>query len=108
MKEDWYDLDKVFLNENVLRTYEIFRNIEIFPNEYFEFYPEDAFTRQIKYISNFYDSREREITKTFKYLTKHEMDTFVDVASEKIINELMNKNSKIISQSLQTNNVNLK
>lgn len=88
MKEDWYDLDKVYLNENILNSYEIFKRINAFENKYFDFYPDNAFTRQIQYITNFYESRDRNITRDFKYLHKSEMDSFVEEAVQRILKEI--------------------
>jgi hypothetical protein len=91
MKKDWYDLDKVFLNEHPLRSYDVLRGITDFPNHYFDFYPENAFTRQIQYIADFYEKRERTLTRDFVYLTQHEMDGFVEEASKIITNDLERK-----------------
>ena len=91
MKEDWYDLDKLYLNKNNLYSYDVFKNIEVYENKYFDFFPENAFTRQIKYITNFYESRKRNIDRDFVYLNEKEMDYFVKKATEMIIEEINKK-----------------
>jgi len=91
MKKDWYDLDKRFLNNNELYSYEVFRNLKVFENKYFDFYPKNAFTRQIKYITDFYEARDKKIDRDFPYLNEEEMNYFVKKATEIIINELSKK-----------------
>ena len=91
MKKDWYDLDKRYLNKNKLYSYEVFRNLNVFENKYFDFYPENAFTRQIKYITNFYEARDKNIDRDFPYLNEEEMDYFVKKATEIIVEELSKK-----------------
>jgi len=91
MKKDWYDLDKVYLNEHRLESFEIFRNIKSFPNEYLEYYPQNAFTRQIGYISDFYDKRDRNIDRDFPYLAKEEMDDFINDATYNIVTDFKEK-----------------
>jgi len=57
-----------------------FSKIDEFPNIYFDFYPDNAFIRQIKYITNWYLSEfEKENpNRQFPYLSKDEMNRFVD------------------------------
>ena len=97
MKEDWYDLDKLYLNKNNLYSYDVFKNIEVYENKYFDFFPENAFTRQIKYITNFYESRKRNIDRDFVYLNEKEMDYFVKKATEMIIEEINKKRLTLAS-----------
>ncbi len=91
MKDDWYDLDKKYLNDSILESYELFRNVKEFPNIYFDFYPANAFIRQIGYISSFYESRDRHLIKEYKYLFESEMDDFVDQATKEIEEKLKGK-----------------
>jgi hypothetical protein len=88
MKKDWYDLDKKYLNENVLFTYNEFIKIKEFENTYFDFYPENAFIRQIKYITDFYESRDRNLNREFIFLTEDEMDDFVEIGFKRILKNL--------------------
>jgi hypothetical protein len=91
MKNDWYDLDKKYLNENILNSYDLFKGIKEFPNNYFEFYPKNAFIRQIEYISNFYESRDKYLDRDFTYLTEFEMNDFVDKATKLIQKQILSK-----------------
>jgi hypothetical protein len=51
---------------------------------YFNFYPSDAFNRQVNYISNFYQSFNENLDRSFVYLSKEEMDTYVNNTSKLI------------------------
>ncbi|MBN2659390.1 MAG: zinc dependent phospholipase C family protein [Spirochaetales bacterium] len=88
MKEDWYDLDKKFLNENNLPAYNEFIQIKEFKNRYLDFYSENAFSSKIKFITEFYESRDRKLNRDFAYLTEKEMDDFVDEGYARIIEDL--------------------
>ena len=85
IKEDWYGLDHLYLRENRdCIFFKEFININEFPNKYFDFYPKEAFERQIKYISEFYLTFNENLDRPFVYLTKEEMDGFVDSAVREI------------------------
>ena len=85
MKRDWYDLDHLFLRENPdFHAFKVFSSIEDFPNAHLEYYPESAFIRQIKYISSFYKNFKGELDREYPYLTKTEMDRFVEKACDNI------------------------
>jgi hypothetical protein len=81
IKKDWYGLDEIFLHFNPDSIFfRVFQNIETFKNDYFDFYPQDAFTRQIHYITNRYLNTKADIDRDYPYLSKQEMDAFVDSA----------------------------
>jgi len=78
IKNDWYGQDHFFLHNNPnFIFFKMFAKINEFKNEFFDFYPDDAFTRQIKYITNFYLSRDEDFNRDFPFLSKSEMDAFV-------------------------------
>ena len=55
IKKDWYGQDEIFLHSNPDSVFfQVFQHIESFKNDYFDFYPHDAFTRQIQFITNRY------------------------------------------------------
>ena len=81
IKKDWYGQDRLYLQghrDSVFFTK--FVKIDDFPNKYLEYYPDNAFTRQVKYISSWYmegfesENPDRE----FPFLSKAEMDNFVE------------------------------
>lgn len=85
IKEDWYGLDHLYLRENKdCMFFREFIKIKEFPNTYFDFYPPEAFTRQVNYISDFYLSFDENLDRAFIYLTKEEMDAYVEKASDTI------------------------
>ena len=77
IKEDWYGQDFVFLQKNPdFVFFTVFAPIKSFANRYFDFYPAEAFSRQIGYITEFYLSAAAE-NREFPYLSAVEMDSFV-------------------------------
>ncbi len=90
LKEDWYGQDHLYLKHNIDSIFfKSFTKIKSFKNNYFDFYPEDAFIRQIKYISNFYLSFNENLDREFPYLSTEQMDGFVNSTIEYI--EVNNK-----------------
>lgn len=81
IKKDWYGQDRVYLQEHRESIFFTkFSTINEFQNIYLDFYPENAFIRQIKYITEYYlQGIEKENpNREFPFLSKAEMDTFVD------------------------------
>jgi hypothetical protein len=79
IKKDWYGQDHLFLQSNPdFIFYTLFAKIDTFPNEYFNFFPDNAFTDRVKYITGFYLSAREDPDRAFPYLTKQEMDGFID------------------------------
>jgi len=81
IKKDWYGQDRVYLQEHKESVFfTMFSKITDFPNIYFDFYPDNAFIRQIKYISEYYlkGFMEEDPNREFPYLSKDEMDAFVN------------------------------
>jgi len=90
IKKDWYGQDHVYLQEHKNSVfYRIFSKIDEFPNEYFDFYPDNAFIRQIKYITEFYLNAKEDPNREFPYLSKKEMDIYVNEAIETITAEYL-------------------
>jgi len=78
VKGDWYGQDHLFLRRNPdFVFYHMFAKIKEFDNIYFDFYPPDAFIRQIQYITNFYLTAGEDPNRELAYLSKEEMDSFV-------------------------------
>jgi hypothetical protein len=78
IKEDWYGQDHLFLRNNPKSIFfTMFSKITEFDNLFFDFYPTDAFIRQVNYITGFYLSYNKNLDRDFPYLSKSEMDEFV-------------------------------
>lgn len=89
IKKDWYGQDHVYLQEHKESIFFTeFSKIDEFPNVYFDFYPDNAFTRQIKYITNFYLQANENPNRLFPFLSKSEMDDFVRNTINVLVNTL--------------------
>lgn len=92
MKKDWYDIDHLYLRDNPgFEAFDIFTRITEFPNEYLDYYSDTAIIRQIRYITNFYQNFSGDLDRVYPYLTKGEMDFFVEEAQKNIYKILQNK-----------------
>lgn len=86
IKKDWYGLDFIYLKENKSSIfYTIFKKINKV-EDYLNYFPRGAFERQVKYITSFYlENIEKENeNREFIYLSKSEMDDFVNNTTDKI------------------------
>lgn len=88
IKKDWYGLDFKYLNENpncIFHT--CFKHIKSVP-DYLDYFPSRAFEFKVRYIKDYYLGENKETKENFIYLSKEEMDGFVDSASVYIIDKL--------------------
>ena len=89
MKEDWYDLDYLYLRDHPnFQAFQIYANAVGFENRYMEEFSADAFDNRREYITGFYLQGKENLDRTYPYLTKDEMDTFVDTCVNKILGTL--------------------
>ncbi len=90
-KKDWYGLDYLFLDKNPNSLFfTILKNVtEV--EDYLEYFPKGAFTKQVKYIKEFYLGENNETKENFIYLTENEMNDFVVKCIQYIINDLRSK-----------------
>jgi hypothetical protein len=82
IKHDWYGLDYLYLEKHpqcIFHT--LFNNITKVP-DYLDYFPQGAFERQVKYITEFYLGENNETKANFIYLTEEEMDKFIDNSAE--------------------------
>lgn len=80
-KEDWYDLDFQYIRDNPeFRAFQIYEQAEGFRNEYLNIFSEDAFDNRRKYITEFYHEKRENLDREYHYLTKTQMDEFVENA----------------------------
>lgn len=81
MKEDWYDIDHLYLKQHPdFRVFKNFSKIEEFPNEYLDYYSQTAMIKQIKYITNFYNSFQGNLDRVYPYLMPEETERFISKA----------------------------
>lgn len=72
--------------------------------DYLDYFPQGAFEKQVKYITDFYLGGNNETKDNFIYLNEEEMDNFIESAT-KVIDELLKEktftNKKIRSAWLE-------
>lgn len=89
MKEDWYDLDYMYLRDHPhFRAFRIYQNAVGFENRFMDEFSRDAFDNRRKYITGFYLEGKENLDRNYPYLTKEEMDRFVEQTSAEILTKL--------------------
>jgi hypothetical protein len=88
VKKDWYGLDFVYVqNHPESLFWRVFLSSD-YPRDDFDFLPSEAVQQRITYIKDYYQRRDEEVQsmciRPFIYLTKNEMDTFVEDASNQL------------------------
>lgn len=84
VKKDWYGIDFLYLEKHPdCIFHKVFKNIEEVP-DYLDYFPKGAFTKQVKYITQYYLGKNEETKENFIYLTEAEMDKFIEDTSKKI------------------------
>ena len=85
-KEDWYDLDFLYLERHPdFRDFAIFKNAVGFANTFMDLFSSDAFENRRQYICGFYHSSEHgQLHRAYRYLTPERADAFVEDTSERI------------------------
>lgn len=84
VKRDWYAHDFAFLKAHP--NWAPFRSIvELgsFPNQYLDYYPRDAFERQMAVIADFYQHSNIEVAD-FRYLSREQYEAFITTAMTEI------------------------
>ena len=76
-KEDWYDLDFLYLKQHPgFRAYSLYENAVGFQNTFLDFFTADAFDNRREYITSFYRQEKEHLDREYPYLTETEMDAF--------------------------------
>ena len=89
MKEDWYDLDFMYLRDHPsFRAFQIYLHAEEFENQFMDEFAIDAFDNRRKYITGFYQAGKENLDRHYPYLTKEEMDSFVQKTTSEILQML--------------------
>lgn len=89
IKDDWYDLDYVYLRKHPdFRAFRIFREAEGFVNEFMTQFSADAFDNRRNYITDFYLQENNHLDREYPYLTEAEADAFVGEAGAQILQVL--------------------
>ena len=84
IKEDWYGQDFDYLKEHeqslFFTCFQCLKEVK----DYLDYFPRSAFTERFKYIREMYLTNYENHKKEYIYLSKNEMDKYVDDASENI------------------------
>lgn len=84
------NIDFEFINNNVCKSYNIFKNCEPFKEKYPAWYKRNEIAHQMKIIVDFYSNSKCENVE-YKYLTPQEIDNFVEKTFNLICCDLKNK-----------------
>ena len=84
-KEDWYDLDFLYIkNHPDFRAFSIYSNAVGFQNSHLDFFSSDAFDARREYITSFYRSANDNLERPYIYFTEQAAQSFVLSASSNI------------------------
>ncbi len=88
VKKDWYGLDHIYVRKHPECLYwRVFLDARPASAD-LDFLPPEALPRQLKHIKSYYQLNDEEIqdmmTRPKKYLSKEQMDRFVDESAERI------------------------
>ncbi len=90
VKKDWYDQDKLFIkNHPDFRSFKIFARIKRFPNQYLDFFPDNAFDWQLGRIRDFYLTPGENLEREYPYLTESAINEFIQSTIEGLKDKLM-------------------
>ena len=91
VKNDWYDLDFLYLKKHPgFRAFRAYLGAVGFRNTYMDIFSEDAFDNRREYITKFYLQENNDLDREYPYLTEAEADHFVEDAVESILMQLDN------------------
>ena len=78
-KEDWYDLDYLYLEQHPdFKAFSVYEKALNFENEFMDLFSRDAFDNRREYICGFYRSGEHgDLHREYRFLTPEQADAFV-------------------------------
>ncbi len=85
-KEDWYDLDFLYLEQHPdFRAFSIYEKAGDLDNVFMDIFSRDAFADRRQYICDFYHGNAHgDLHRTFAYLTPEQAEAFVEHTVEKL------------------------
>ena len=88
-KEDWYDLDFLYLEQHPdFRAFTVFENAVGFENRFLDLFSSDAFDNRRQYICGFYHSQEHgPLHRQYRYLTPEQASDFVQQTASWILEQ---------------------
>lgn len=102
VKEEWYSLDMLYLQQNPdMRTFKTLNKIKGFENKYLDFFSKDAITDKIKQICSFYNNNTVSPEREYKYFTMDEADAFIIYTTDIIRSKIRAFNDDTLAGSAQ-------
>lgn len=90
LKEDWYDLDHLFLKKNpCFGAFLEYENAVGFTNIFMEEFAPDAFDNRREHISGFYREAHGNLEREYPYLKETDMELFVGNTIEQLTKRLI-------------------
>ena len=88
-KEDWYDLDYLYLEEHPdFRAFSIYEDAADFDNAFMDLFARDAFENRRRYICDFYRNGDHgDLHRDFRYLMPERANAFVKETVEWILEQ---------------------
>lgn len=88
-KEDWYDLDFLYLEKHPdFHAFSVYENAIGFDNLFMDLFSRDAFDNRRQDICGFYHSEEHgDLYRAYKYLTWEQADAFVQDTSKWLLEQ---------------------
>ncbi|MBQ7956145.1 MAG: zinc dependent phospholipase C family protein [Lachnospiraceae bacterium] len=84
-KKDWYDLDFLYLQKHPdFHAFDVYEGAVGFRNTFLDYFAVDAFDNRRQYITGFYRGGRENLDREYPWLTEAQMDSFVELAVEKI------------------------
>lgn len=92
VKEDWYDLDYLYLKRNPgFRAFGIYEKAVRFENTFMDEFSVEAFDDRREYIVGFYHEPKDNLEREYTYLTESEAEQFVTDSAAQILAMLNTK-----------------
>ena len=90
-KEDWYDLDFLYLEQHPdFRAFSVYENASDLDNVFMEIFSRDAFANRRAYICDFYHGNEHgDLHRAYVYLTPEQAEAFVEHTVEKLLRRVI-------------------
>lgn len=97
-KEDWYDLDFLYLEAHPdFHAFSVYEKAESFENKYMDIFSKDAFENRRAYICGFYHSDGHgDLHRKYQYLTPEQADDFVGSTAAWLLPQLIGGNNDLI------------
>lgn len=84
-KQDWYDLDFLYLQRHPdFHAFSVYEQAEGFVNGYMDIFATDAFENRREYITGFYREKREKLDREYPWLSEARMDAFVETTAELI------------------------